>query len=231
MAAVSDIEALDKLLLSLPMENDGMLLAEFDGFCTGLIVSPEMIPPSEWLPQVWGPGGVPEFESEADLQNALDLIMGHYNEVAQLLSPPDIELSPVFGEDLRNGDILWETWVLGFERAMRLRMNSWERIVKSSDEEAASSVTMMLALYQIAEGKSDLPAGSIEELTEQAPALIPDTVFALNAWTKGNIEPEPFPLWAAANSPSAPVRTSKAGRNDPCPCGSGRKYKRCCGAN
>jgi uncharacterized protein YecA (UPF0149 family) len=23
---------------------------------------------------------------------------------------------------------------------------------------------------------------------------------------------------------------SKIGRNDPCPCGSGKKYKRCCGA-
>jgi preprotein translocase subunit SecA len=28
------------------------------------------------------------------------------------------------------------------------------------------------------------------------------------------------------------VRTSaKVGRNDPCPCGSGKKYKKCCGAN
>jgi hypothetical protein len=25
------------------------------------------------------------------------------------------------------------------------------------------------------------------------------------------------------------VRSAKAGRNDPCPCGSGRKLKRCCG--
>ncbi len=25
--------------------------------------------------------------------------------------------------------------------------------------------------------------------------------------------------------------TPKAGRNDPCPCGSGEKYKKCCGAN
>jgi len=23
----------------------------------------------------------------------------------------------------------------------------------------------------------------------------------------------------------------KIGRNEPCPCGSGKKYKRCCGAN
>jgi uncharacterized protein YecA (UPF0149 family) len=28
------------------------------------------------------------------------------------------------------------------------------------------------------------------------------------------------------------VRTSaKVGRNDPCPCGSGKKYKKCCGVN
>lgn len=26
-----------------------------------------------------------------------------------------------------------------------------------------------------------------------------------------------------------PVRSSKVGRNEPCPCGSGRKYKKCCG--
>lgn len=28
-----------------------------------------------------------------------------------------------------------------------------------------------------------------------------------------------------------PVRSVKVGRNDPCPCGSGKKYKRCCGLN
>ena len=27
-----------------------------------------------------------------------------------------------------------------------------------------------------------------------------------------------------------PTRTTKVGRNAPCPCGSGKKYKRCCGA-
>jgi uncharacterized protein YecA (UPF0149 family) len=25
--------------------------------------------------------------------------------------------------------------------------------------------------------------------------------------------------------------TPKVGRNDPCPCGSGRKFKKCCGLN
>ncbi|MBE6568415.1 MAG: hypothetical protein E7657_07140, partial [Ruminococcaceae bacterium] len=30
----------------------------------------------------------------------------------------------------------------------------------------------------------------------------------------------------------APAKADKkVGRNDPCPCGSGKKYKMCCGAN
>jgi preprotein translocase subunit SecA len=37
---------------------------------------------------------------------------------------------------------------------------------------------------------------------------------------------------AQAAAKAKPVRTGpKVGRNDPCPCGSGRKYKQCCGKN
>jgi len=36
----------------------------------------------------------------------------------------------------------------------------------------------------------------------------------------------------AQEAKPAPVRTAAAiGRNDPCPCGSGKKYKKCCGRN
>ena len=38
-------------------------------------------------------------------------------------------------------------------------------------------------------------------------------------------------LQAASSSSSGTVRRDepKVGRNDPCPCGSGKKYKKCCG--
>jgi len=52
MTSSNRLEALDALLLSLP-DDEGMLLSEFDGFCAGLIVCPEMIRPSEWLPHIW----------------------------------------------------------------------------------------------------------------------------------------------------------------------------------
>ena len=44
------------------------------------------------------------------------------------------------------------------------------------------------------------------------------------------LKPAPTP----PSSPAAPVNTpssKKVGRNDPCPCGSGKKYKKCCGAD
>jgi uncharacterized protein YecA (UPF0149 family) len=100
-----------------------------------------------------------------------------------------------------------------------------------TSEEAASSVTMMPALHAITEGTSDLPETSIADLRERAPDLITYMVLALNRWTKG-VPQTVFPPADGALSPSsAPVRSNKVGRNDPCPCGSGRKYKRCCGAN
>ena len=63
---------------------DAMLLEELDGFIAGLLICPELIKPSEWLPIVWG--------SEEDepafydipldhLNRVLGLVMEHYNDV------------------------------------------------------------------------------------------------------------------------------------------------------
>jgi len=52
----------------------------------------------------------------------------------------------------------------------------------------------------------------------------------------GKIEPPPVKTMAVSApelrpSPPASPSPGKPGRNDPCPCGSGRKYKKCCGRN
>lgn len=44
-------------------------------------------------------------------------------------------------------------------------------------------------------------------------------------------EPEDLRDLERLLAPPAPVQAkTQPGRNDPCPCGSGRKFKRCCGA-
>ena len=51
------LDQLADLLNGIPVERDGMTLAELDGYMAALIVCPEMIPPSEWLSGVWGAKG------------------------------------------------------------------------------------------------------------------------------------------------------------------------------
>src|SRR6266446_1126655 len=39
-----------------------------------------------------------------------------------------------------------------------------------------------------------------------------------------------YEFWSSYDQNPNPIRASVSpGRNDPCPCGSGKKYKRCCG--
>ena len=59
--------------------------------------------------------------------------------------------------------------------------------------------------------------------------------FLLRAEIKQNVERKQT-LKGSANDgkekvKKAPKRSTKVGRNDPCPCGSGKKYKACCGRN
>ena len=68
-----DIGVLDDYLMSDRAPDDSMGLSNLDGFLTGLIVGPELVQPSEWLPVVWA-GAEPEFESEAEMRAVLGTI-------------------------------------------------------------------------------------------------------------------------------------------------------------
>jgi yecA family protein len=56
-----DLDLLDHFLMSDAAPDNGMALSDLDGFLTGILVGPDLIMPSEWLPHVWG-GEEPVFE-------------------------------------------------------------------------------------------------------------------------------------------------------------------------
>lgn len=221
--------------MALPEENGAMLLPEFDGFCAGLLVCPEMISPAKWIKLVWGQEGLPEFDNMEDMQSVLDLIMAHYNRVAEMLTPP-ASFGPVIDEVQATGEVMWEFWMEGFSTAMALRPDAWKKITQSGDEYAMAALMGIMSLSKFARERSRYSKSEQIERDDDAVDLIIDSVLELNRYTKG-LPPEALfegMLWETpnpANAPFAPHRNTKVGRNEPCPCGSGKKYKKCCGLN
>ncbi|MCY4498245.1 MAG: UPF0149 family protein [Rhodospirillaceae bacterium] len=234
-ACLGNIRAnrLEALLNGIPEEREGMSLAELDGYVACLIVCPEVIPPSEWLAAVWG--GEDAFADVAEAEEIISAVMGHYNQVASDLANDPESYAPILEVVVASDEVLWEPWIDGFERAMRLRSDAWGEIVESDDEEAAASVSLILTMNDIYNGRDDLSDKAVDELDRTMPDMIPTMVRCLNAWTKSRGVKGGAPVsdvghdWYGIDDVQAFGR--KVGRNEPCPCGSGRKYKRCCGAN
>jgi uncharacterized protein len=217
------LRQLEKELAALPGDGEAMLISELDGFLAGVVVCPDPIMPSEWLPLVWGGGdedAEPAFETIEDAQRLLDLVMRHNNAIAGDLLRG--RYAPVFEVDARHDDILWELWIDGFEAAMRLRPESWMKFA-SADEDTRAALGGLTTLAEVGRRESSLAEAEIRDLTKNAPDLIADWVVTLNTWRTGQhgvSQPETL-------TPSF----GKVGRNEPCPCGSGKKYKKCCGLN
>ena len=58
-----------------------------------------------------------------------------------------------------------------------------------------------------------------------------DWLYELPQWDKIFTEEKKKELYVEQKKSGTVVKGPKIGRNDPCPCGSGKKYKHCCGKN
>ena len=213
-AQARSIERLDACLSRSEHGDDVMLLTELDGFLAGLAVSPEPVPPAEWLDVVWdGDGAV--FESDRAAAEARRLVVGHFNRVLRRLDRPG-GYAPVLEDDL-DGSPLWEIWIAGFGKAVALRPDGWEAYAEAEDEDVRVALGVFLRLLDLADTVGSERDDVDAELDGAAPALIAGCLETLHRARPGGDRA------LAAGSPARRV-----GRNDPCPCGSGRKYKKCC---
>lgn len=72
-------------------------LSELDGLFTAVVSGPVMLPPSQWLPQVWG-DFEPTYESEEEFGKVMSLLMRHMNNIASLLMEQPQHFEPMFLE-------------------------------------------------------------------------------------------------------------------------------------
>jgi len=228
-----------------------MLIEQFDGLVAGLLVSQEQISPSDWLPIVCGQDredDQPVFDDVDHANRVLALTMEYHNDVALTLMRHPERYRPRYPIDERNGDAFWEIWIEGFAEAVSLWPEAWQEPL-NADSDTTDAMLGMLALVEIVVGdKKDVSEALVDKLTRAAPELIPHCVVTLyhsrTAKTKPasiiDQAPRKIPSKTPSKIPSKTPGTTarplampqrKVGRNEPCPCGSGKKYKKCCGIN
>ena len=190
--------------------DDAMLLSELDGYLTALIVAPDPVPQPRWLPRIWG-GGATWLADEAEERRFLDLLMRHHEDVRTGIAAGAFE--PLVDIDERNGETMWELWIDGFAQGMALAPAGWNRLRVTRDPDGAAAMAGISRLIAIADRHIELTSEEEGEYDRTATTLIAGWVPMLDRWRLA------YDQGRAARAP---------GRNDPCPCGSGRKHKKCC---
>ena len=209
-----DLDDLDAFLASDRVPETCMQLSELDGFLTAIAIGPELIMPSEWLPVIWGEGE-PVVESDEELQSVVGAVFGRHEEILQTIHDEPDAYAPLLWETL-DGQPLATDWAAGFMAGVGLRTDAWRPLLQT--DEGCELVTPIIAFLDDEDGKPmvEVEPDELAAVREAAVELIGPSVQLIHGF------------WQAR--PRMPRRVAKTGRNQPCPCGSGRKYKRCCGA-
>jgi uncharacterized protein len=188
-----------------------------NGFMTAAIVSPKLIDPSEWLPGILDTSALELKDGE--LEAAREVLMTGYLDILNSLAARDGSYLPYFWED-EDGRPMTRDWAEGFLTGMDLSKAAWDRVLEDDDRNVG--FYPIFALLQDEEILADIEKEgdlSQEEILLAAQAELPlvlEDFFELSAHGSQCQE-------AAFKEPG-----NKVGRNDPCPCGSGKKYKKCC---
>ncbi len=193
-----------------------MSLSEIDGLLTAVLIGPVFPPPSQWIPLVWGDGEGPEFSSQEQAERIMGLLMQHMNSLSgQLQEAPD-EFEPMLLVDLdedRKPITIADHWCIGFMAGVNLDADAWQEV-----EDVLLPIVMFASEPGDAELDDELDTNREYWIEQLGPtvAVIYRHFLAYRAGdgssSKTIIRPNP-----------------KVGRNEPCPCGSGKKYKKCCG--
>jgi len=202
-----------------------MNIEELDGFFAALIAGPETVMPSEYYPHIFG-GSIEEtceFENLDEANAILSLMMRHWNTIAGTLYADEPYL-PVLLEDGK-GVAHANDWARGFMRGVELRREHWADLI--NDEEHSGSILPMMMLHHQPEPAPAMRPNPITpEQREDISRHIAVGLVQIYRYYRRERGVSPV-----GRSSSRPVRREavKVGRNDPCPCGSGRKYKHCHG--
>jgi uncharacterized protein len=182
--------------------DDSMTMEAVDGLFCALIINPVMAKPTEWMKIIFGE--THEFKSEEELDKVLHLLVRYWNHTSLLIEKND----SYFPYVIESEEHLAQQWIKAFRRGMDYCRNEWDAFIKENDN------MTLLSPFLVLEQDENLTNNNRDALL----ALIPAMAYKL------------FHYWIEKAHNENIQPKLKVGRNDPCPCGSGKKYKKCCDA-
>ena len=225
--SLSDAEyARIAIMLERSRDKGAMNLEMLDGFFAALICSPDLVPPSEYLREIWGGDRISEFQDEHEMQEFFDLIMRHWNSLARTFNSSEPFMPFLLEDDA--GVAHANDWALGFVRGMKLRQEDWAELFDDGDHGGLLVPILALAHEHdfdptLRPYKEPMDAQRREQLVLGISTCLPSIYRYFLSRRR---------LSSRGGRDAGTHRRSgaKVGRNDPCPCGSGKKFKKCCGA-
>lgn len=217
-----EFKELDQFLLSDRCADDGMTMDILHGYLTALVIGPQEVMMAEWLPLVWGadPAAAPAFKTDKERERIISLIARFMNEIAITMEVAPKEFEPLYCEHEWEGRALidGEAWAWGFCQGMEIRDELWQPIRDSNLAPLMHSI-YLLGAEEIDEAEMGLVDDPVkrDKLAVEVEAAIPEIH---KFW---------LPLRKSAVT-QVKHESPKLGRNDDCSCGSGKKFKKCCGA-
>ncbi|MDH5433156.1 MAG: UPF0149 family protein [Gammaproteobacteria bacterium] len=204
------------------------------GFITAIASSPAQIKPSEWIKQLMlNEDKSPQFDNDAQAKKfSLNLIawwklcLNTFDKGDTISLPETIALN-----DLNQPNQALFDYGIGYLKGYKWLSSIWQKKLPQSIPEAENSL-IMLNLILARFVNEDEVAKNEPELYQQLPDMVscfkslPPLISAVGMLGKDLSEME-NPV-SEIVVPEFKKKTKLVGRNDPCMCGSGKKFKKCC---
>ena len=231
---------LEKFLES-PERPEGTLkFHELQGFLFAIACSPETIAPSEWLPIIGNDEDL-KFGDQNEAQEILGLIMTLYNETntGVLERSNSMPAGCAFHEDISENfedSSSISQWSRGFAAGHDWLAEVWEEYLFDELDEECGATLMVLSFFgskQLANAyfndmkprKRDRRDESFDDFAMTMRRMFPDALASYAHIGRSIFEA----VLEHSKGGGEPAVSEKIGCNEPCPCGSGKKYKKCCG--
>lgn len=227
-----EIEELDCLLLDSSKGGNSMCISMLDGLLTAIVSGPNTIMPRTWLPWVWDivdGAELPQFLTLEHGKRFHELVLRHMNTIEfVLLDQPD-QFEPILMENPNNGNPIQilDEWCMGYMTGINLDIAGWRSLMMMKPD-----WFLVIQLYGTELGWELLEEEAFDHAIhhsylEQLPI---DVRKIHQYWLKQGQKLRRESEGRAKTGEISETTQPEIQKNDMCPCGSGKKFKRCHGS-